>query len=211
MTGFIYKITNIDNIHIYIGQTCTSLEERMKNHIYDSKKNLLHRPLYDAMRKYGVSRFQIELIEECDLELLNEREIYWINFYNSYHNGYNATLGGEGKLLYDYDNIATLLCQGLTTNEIVEMIHCCPDVVRAVAKKIGVSLKNAAAIQACKKVGQYDKQNTFIQNFNSVAEASQWCVDTKLASSYNSGVRSHIAEVCNGHRKTAYTYVWKYI
>lgn len=53
------------------------------------------------MRKYGIEHFHIEQIEETDKP--EEREIYWINFYNSYKNGYNATLGGDGKKYIDYD------------------------------------------------------------------------------------------------------------
>ncbi|MBQ2224674.1 MAG: hypothetical protein II422_01780, partial [Prevotella sp.] len=45
------------------------------------------------------------LIEEIELSQLEERERYWIKEYNSYHNGYNATYGGDGKQLYDYDFI----------------------------------------------------------------------------------------------------------
>lgn len=58
------------------------------------------------MRKYGVSHFSISVIEEVENGLLNEREIYWINQYNSYNpNGYNSTLGGDGHTRYDHSEI----------------------------------------------------------------------------------------------------------
>lgn len=44
-------------------------------------------------------------MEECDNEQLNEREIYWISYYDTFYNGYNATLGGDGNCRYDYDSI----------------------------------------------------------------------------------------------------------
>ena len=47
------------------------------------------------MNYYGINHFKIEIIEECDNSLLNDREKYWIQYYNSLINGYNATLGGE--------------------------------------------------------------------------------------------------------------------
>lgn len=50
----------------------------------------------NAIKKYGSENFHAEEIEECDNSLLNEREKYWINFYNSYSDGYNMTKGGEG-------------------------------------------------------------------------------------------------------------------
>lgn len=55
------------------------------------------KPLYQAIRKYGVENFSFEVLEECDISLLDEKEVYYINLYNSYKEGYNATLGGQGK------------------------------------------------------------------------------------------------------------------
>jgi hypothetical protein len=55
------------------------------------------------MNKYGIENFELALIENAEAELLDERERYWIEYYDTYKNGYNATLGGEGKTLYDYD------------------------------------------------------------------------------------------------------------
>ena len=46
------------------------------------------------MRKYGIENFTFSVIEECSQEQLNEREIYWIEYYDTYKNGYNSTLGG---------------------------------------------------------------------------------------------------------------------
>lgn len=93
--GYIYKITNKINQKIYIGQTSKTLEQRWREHKYDCKKGKTY-PLYRAFRKYGINNFEMELIEKCKTEELNSRESYWINFYDTYRNGYNATLGGEG-------------------------------------------------------------------------------------------------------------------
>ena len=74
--GYIYKITNTINNKIYIGQTVQSLNMRWNKNTYDAKVNCdnLHRPLYNAFRKYGMDNFKIELIEEVPNEKLNERE-----------------------------------------------------------------------------------------------------------------------------------------
>lgn len=73
--AYIYKITNIINGKVYIGQTSFSIEKRFKEHLQDSNKaHTEKRPLYDAIRKYGKDKFIIELIEETDNP--NEREIY---------------------------------------------------------------------------------------------------------------------------------------
>ena len=55
------------------------------------------------MRKYGIDIFSIDIIEEVPIEQLSDKEQYWIQYYNSYNNGYNATIGGDGKQLYDYN------------------------------------------------------------------------------------------------------------
>ena len=95
--GYIYKITNIINGKLYIGQTRKTIEERFQAHLKNAK-NHVNRYLYDAMNKYGYDNFILSLIEECDDNLLDEREIYWIAFYNTTDKnlGYNMTIGGGG-------------------------------------------------------------------------------------------------------------------
>lgn len=63
----------------------------------EAKDKNSSKPLYQAIRKYGVENFSFEVLEECDTSLLDEKEVYYINLYNSYKEGYNATLGGQGK------------------------------------------------------------------------------------------------------------------
>lgn len=96
MTG-IYKIENILNNKIYIGQSI-NIEKRWKAHkkaAFDNKATEYEYPLYRAMRKYGVDNFVFDIIEECESHILNDREKYWIKYYNSFFNGYNQTLGGD--------------------------------------------------------------------------------------------------------------------
>ena len=95
--GYIYKITNQINGKIYIGQTRKTLQERMNAHIKKASE-YPNRYLYDAMNHYGYSNFSIALIEECSNSQLDEREIYWINYYDSTNHeiGYNLTSGGGG-------------------------------------------------------------------------------------------------------------------
>lgn len=99
--GFIYKITNLINNQMYIGQTIKSRPtDRYSQHKYDAThldkaKSISY--LHRAMNAYGFDNFKFEIIEEIDNQLLNEREQYWISFYNTLiPNGYNMTIGGEG-------------------------------------------------------------------------------------------------------------------
>ena len=54
--------------------------------------------IHRAINKYGKSNFTIEVIEEVESTNLNDRERYWIKYYNSYNNGYNSTKGGQDKI-----------------------------------------------------------------------------------------------------------------
>ena len=106
--AFIYVITNDTNGKQYVGKTNNSIEERFREHVSDSKKRRCEkRPLYAAMNKYGVEHFSIEVLEECNAENSSEREMFWIQALNTYgHTGYNATLGGDSKHYYDYNELS---------------------------------------------------------------------------------------------------------
>ncbi len=90
----VYKATNQENGKVYIGQTTQSLHARKTSHIYNSNNGcnyLLHR----AIRKYGAENFKWEIIEVCkNINELNEREQYYILYYDSINVGYNLTSGG---------------------------------------------------------------------------------------------------------------------
>ena len=103
---YIYKIVNKLNGKMYIGKTTGSIQKRWKEHLKDRKRSKFEqRPLYDAMLKYGIENFYIEEVEKCPLEKLSERETYWIEFFGTFKNGYNATIGGDGKPYLNYELI----------------------------------------------------------------------------------------------------------
>ena len=92
MSVGIYKIENLINGHCYIGQSI-NIELRWQKH--KNAINISDYPLYLAIRKYGLENFSFEILQECDTSELDELEIYWIKYYNSYYDGYNQTLGGS--------------------------------------------------------------------------------------------------------------------
>jgi group I intron endonuclease len=97
--GYIYKIVNTINTKVYIGQTTRSIAARFKEHLRNcntASKKSMH--LYTAMNAYGKDNFSIELLEEAaSQDELNEKEIYWINYYDSLNNGYNMKQGGQDE------------------------------------------------------------------------------------------------------------------
>lgn len=95
----IYKIKNIVNNKVYIGQTTHKLKHRWNQHIYVSKK--LNHYFAKAIKKYGSNNFTISELERCNsIDELNNKEQIWIAIYNSSNAkfGYNGTLGGENRI-----------------------------------------------------------------------------------------------------------------
>lgn len=100
INNVIYKITNNINGKCYIGQTKNSLRKRLLSHISHAKVNTKSKKHYFqyALLKYGISNFEVDVLETCETEQLNNKEIYWISKYNSHDSkfGYNCTFGGDG-------------------------------------------------------------------------------------------------------------------
>ena len=89
---WIYKITNIQNNKVYIGQTIRPIKERFHRHINDAMNNILDTHFARAIRKYGKDNFIIEEIDNANSQdELNKKEQYWIQYYNSVNEGYNET------------------------------------------------------------------------------------------------------------------------
>ena len=103
--------------------------------------------------KYGLEHFSFEILEKCPKDSLNSREMFYIEKFDTFHNGYNMTIGGDGY--------------------------------RGVGRKIN----------------QYDLEGNFIKQYESINEVGR-------SVSKNGG--SNIYYCCQGKRKAAYGYVWKY-
>lgn len=102
--GIIYKVTNIINNKIYIGQTINSLNNRKKrhyNHINDGSY------FHNALLKYEKENWKWEQIDTAySREELDKKEKYWIEFYDTFDNkekGYNLTSGGEHNKSYSFE------------------------------------------------------------------------------------------------------------
>ena len=92
----VYMFENKINHHKYIGAS-KHIEKRYKEHLRDMENNTQkQKTLYKAFKKYGLDNFEFSIIEECLPEDRFKREKYWIDYYNTYEDGYNETRGGEG-------------------------------------------------------------------------------------------------------------------
>lgn len=204
--GYIYKITCKNTNKIYIGKSESSVEERWKGHCraaFLESHSDYNFPFHRAIRKYGVENFIIETIDQSeDSKKLKEKEKYWINFYNSYYTGYNATLGGDGQCKYDYDKIVnfylshnnslTLTCKEFAIYD--QVVYSALKSKNIDYKKLNSNVKN-----------KYNKKIFCVElnkTFNSMKEIDNY---------FNKTVHPNIRRCLNGITKKAYGYTWKEI
>ena len=206
--GYIYIIKNTVNNYVYIGQTTRSLEVRWKEHLRHANQS--HKQVLGmAITKYGKDKFFIEELEECEDSLLNERERYWISYFDSFNNGYNTTLGGSDNFIMTskVEEVLTLWKEGKTINKIVEITKLNVETVRGYLNKNGIThemirirANKAIGQSKAKSVLQFDLNGNFIQEWESTM-----AVERELGFNHR-----NISAVCNGKRKTCGKFIWKY-
>lgn len=140
MTG-IYLVTNLINNKKYVGQSTNIGKRWIKHRNYPFNPNCkeYNYSFYQAIRKYGLENFKFEVIEECDVNQLNEREIYWISYYDSFNNGYNMTAGGNSSPHFvnlnneKLNKIRELLANtNLTQKQIAEEVNISEEMVQGI-------------------------------------------------------------------------------
>ena len=210
--GYIYCITNLVNGKQYVGKTTYSVTKRFKEHCKDSSKRRNEkRPLYDAMNKYGIENFVVEQLCECDNEELSSYEIQYIEKLNTYHTGYNVTKGGDGKILFDYNEIISLYKTGISMVEVAAKIGCSVDTVSRVVH-INKLPNNRVFRGFCRepiKVQQLTLDGKLVKTWDSISDAASWLVSNGYAKTLNGGVRQKISRCAKGKLKTAYKFIWK--
>lgn len=205
--SLIYKITNRVNNKCYIGKTDLTFEIRWKQHQADwHKKNAENRALYRAFTKYGILSFDKEVIEDnLTPEEAAIREQYWIKFYNSYDNGYNETLGGEGRSTItpeEVEQIIQLYNQKETIRDIAKILNRDSSTISNKLKSLGFEVCNQRTTK--KLIAKINKEiDEVIEIYQSLSDAARALGDF----SYN----KHISEAARGKRKSAYGYKWRYI
>jgi group I intron endonuclease len=98
----IYKITHRETGKAYVGLS-TDILERWKSHSNFAQAKSRWQYIKRALHSHGIDNFIFEVLEECSEEMLNEREIFWIEHFNTKEpNGYNLTHGGGfGRLSFE--------------------------------------------------------------------------------------------------------------
>lgn len=228
MSCGVYKITNLITNKTYIGVSI-HIEQRWKEH----KNGHGSQSLYKDFWEYGIKNFSFEILEECPEEELYKKEPEWIKYYNSYKDGYNENPGGidsnlqaikkTRKEIYCYDLNGNFIKKYNSISEAERETGIPNSNISKAAK--GIERAVAGSYQwrytkedyinpyirtchfkekpvHCKKpVAQYDLNGKLINKFESIKEASE---QTKVN-------KNSIGMVCNGQRKTAGKYIWKFI
>ena len=210
----IYKIENLINGKVYIGQS-KNIEERWLQHKriaekinYDNRKSYIHQ----AIKKYGIENFVFEILEICNINELDEKEKKWIQYYHSYindfqSNGYNLTTGGQGKQKIsdiDIQNFIKLWNEGLTIGEIKVITGFCQETIVQHLKKFCNTYNPIESTQRCyirpvgmsKSVNQYNIKGELLKQFHSISAASKALNISKTA------LERHLkyeTKICSGY------------
>ena len=211
--SYIYKITNTVNGKVYVGNTSRSIEKRWHEHCSDAKRDRSkHRPLYAAINKYGIEKFKIEAIEECDMSIAPERERYWIERLGTFKDGYNNTMGGDGKPYIDYELVAVVYRKTGQIKRTAEMLGICVDSVAYALDAVGEKKPTPKEAQRYKSkmVNALSRTGEYIRTFESLHDATEWIKAEKPDVKSESAIRSHIQQVCEHKRKSAYNCIWEY-
>lgn len=220
----IYKITNELSGMSYVGQA-SNIASRIYQHLHSSISETASDydyPLHRAFRKYGSDNFSFEILEECDRSVLNDREMYWIAFYDTYKNGYNQTAGGyqsvrqiklteadvekiRDRLSNTEDSFATIAEDFKVGADLIGRINngrCWIDTALQYPLRDGQAMRIKNTLNTGFGVYQLDKKTGKVINvFVSAGQAAlhlgsyQYC--------------AHIGKCLAGKRHTAYGYRWE--
>lgn len=200
--GYIYKVTCKNSNKIYIGKTESSVNGRWKEHCraaFLESHGDYNFPFHRAIRKYGVENFIIETIDQTENpEELKEKEKYWINFYNSYYDGYNSTLGGDGQCKYNYNDIVNYyLTHDCSLKDTCLHFKIYDQVVYSALKSKNIDYKKLKNTNKRKKNNKKILCVELNKVFNSMKEIDNY---------FNKIVHPNIRRCLNGTTKKAYGY-----
>lgn len=201
---FIYRIYNIDTQESYIGQTTKTVEYRFKEHIREAKRSFRGEnqnfPYFHRMLLYyGIEKFKIETLEEVTDTQADTREKYWIEYYNSYYEGYNSTKGGQNRPLNELAAEANQKWKNRGDKDGIMGQRKGGMNIQAV---IAAGLYDPTGnINAGKSVGQYNLKGELIHTYPAASIASR---ETGISAS---GIRN----TCNNKQQKSGGYIWKWI
>ena len=182
----IYKITSPSN-RVYIGQT-NNIKRRWN--MYSSLNTLKKQPkIYNSIIKYGLNNHNFEIIEECEIGKLDEREYFYKSqFINEF--GWDLALFCG---LHDKGG-------GPRSQETKDKISNSKKGIKQSEETIKLKIKSLTRGKHCKAVYQYDLEGNFIK---------EWKFREDAEKEFNKyGNSNNISCCANNKQKSAYNYQW---
>lgn len=240
--GDIYLITNKVTGMMYVGQTKYSADRRFKEHVHNALNTKRNLHLYNSMRKYGIENFELTILETCvDESMLDEREMYYIDKYDTFNSGYNYTKGGGGVRGYHHSK-ETRLKMGASISNAMWKINTPERTAKIIAAQKGRSFTEEHKQHIKESIGdRYGKNNPFygkhhssctkrkisdskiiynvcqyengilLNTFSSVENAAMYCIESGYTCAKLRSVMYRIYYTCIGKQKECYGFNWKYL
>lgn len=172
----IYKYENKLTHSVYVGQSINITKRKWEHENCSSPTSLIDQRL----QEYGTEAFSFEVIEECEPDALDEREIYWIKFYDSYNNGYNQTLGGQSQ--FGENNLLAKLKEK-QVKEIIGLLEKTNESYEQIGNKYNVHRNTIDLINRCKT---WTYLHNYKNNIRQEARANRGELTSAFAGEHNS-------------------------
>lgn len=196
MKGYLYKIENNIDHQVYIGKTYRKPNERWNEHIRFTNEGK-DTKLYNAMRKFGISNFSFDILGMFDEVELEYKEIEFIKKYNSFLNGYNDSIGGEGKRHNRVDD--QLIIDHYKKYHDVDASAKTFGLQKSYIKRILTRYKVEEFLKKEKPIAQFSLDGDYIKKYNSIEEIVDEGFD-----------RNEVLQVLKGKKESSSGYWWSY-
>lgn len=207
--GYIYCITNTKTNKVYIGKSIRAPKERVEEHFKEWELLNTDTKLTRAILKYGSNVWAWKIVEECQDNILSEREKHWISVYDSYKNGYNSTLGGDGnqRYIFDREDIFNKYKMGISAKNIASEYGCHYHYIHEVLQEFGIDTSEKQGKP--KPIACFDRNMSLIDIFNTKQEIQDYLIPYGYGNSLGN-VAHFISKACKTGKLT-YKRYWKSI
>lgn len=204
MSGYIYKFENPINGKVYIGKT-KDIDKRLYQHTKVTIKK--GTKFGNAISKYGIESFNFNIIVTIKSNnnsrldtILNSLEKHYIRKYDSFNNGYNCTIGGDGTINFKHSQATISKFRNRRHSKGTKVKMSESRKGKSINRRVTEKWRNAIIQAKSIPVEQYTLDNTLIRKWSSISEAAKY---------YNIS-KSCICRVCKTERKSCKGFIWKY-
>lgn len=214
--GIVYKYTSPSG-KCYIGQTIEEFKRRQK--WYGPQYHYAGQKIDRARAKYGKDNFIYEVLirniyfnKQLAIDDLNRLETYYIGLYDSYNNGYNCTLGGDGVYGYKFNAVQRQAMRNRNLGKIMSS-----ETRAKISKAVKKRMNTPEVKEFMRRIHKGAKRKNFPKNTALSIPVVMLTRDNKVVNTFPSmsearritGI-NNISAVLKGKRDTAGGYKWIY-